>query len=877
MNYLDFDLLIERSGEKYKARVLNCPAGQATIEFSPPFSELELDNFLLKIGRPRRSGRSVGSPEVETTKAFGERLFKAIFDGAVYGCFHSSLDEVKRQQAGLRLRLRLADVPELANVPWEYLYYNSAFDRFLCLSSETPIVRYLDLPERIRPLAVKPPIRILVMISSPTNYPKLEVEQEWANLNQALDDLKRRGLVTLEKLEKANLTALQKQLRLADYHIFHYIGHGGFDSQSHDGVLIMEDEHNFGHAVSGRNLGTILYDERTLRLVLLNACEGARGSITEPFAGTAQSLVRQGIPAVIAMQFEVTDQAAITLAHEFYDALADGYPLDAALAEARKAIFAQGNNVEWGTPVLYMRSPDGRIFDIETIKRRVFISYKRKAEPDQSFAIEIYNVLRQMHEVFIDQTMLVGSQWVAHIMEELHRTDFLITLLSERSVNSEMVQEEIRIAHNLAEHQRGSPVILPVRLAYSEPFPYPLSEYLNSIHWAFWQGPEDTPRLIGELKRATAGSVLPIGDEEAKAKIIRPSPLQQLPPPFIQAQPVIPAKIESPEGTMDPQSKYYVERPGDWVARSAIQRQGETITIKAPRQMGKSSLLLRIMEQATKMNKRVVFFDFQQFDKSALRQADSFFRQFCSWLTYKLIMQDRVDTYWKIPLGNIQRCTSYVEEYVLKELNDRLVLAMDEVETLFDTDFRSDFFGMLRSWHNSRREGSIWKKLDLVLVTSTEPYQFVDNLNQSPFNVGEVIALTDFTLEHIADLNRRHGSPLTPQEEQHLLHLLGGQPYLVRRALYLVASKRMTAAELFAHATDDRGPFGDHLRNHLFRLHGRKELIEGLLQVIHQGTCQDDHVFFRLYGAGLVRKGESRAVLPRCQLYADYFREQLHG
>jgi serine/threonine protein kinase len=507
---------------------------------------------------------------------------------------------------------------------------------------------------------------------------------------------------------------------------------------------------------------------------------------------------------------------------------------------------------------------------------RIFISYKRNVEPDQSVAQQIYQALSSQHEVFIDQTMLVGSQWVGRIMEELHRTDFLITLLSEHSVNSEMVQEEIRVAHNLAEPQRGSPVILPVRLAYSEPFPYPLSEYLNAIHWAFWQGPEDTPQLIEALKKAMAGSVLPIGDEEAKAKIIRPSPLQQLPPPFAQAQPVISARIESPEGTMDPQSGYYVERPSDGVARSAIQRQGETITIKAPRQMGKSSLLLRIIEQATKINKRVVFFDFQQFDKSALRQADSFFRQFCSWLTYKLIMQDQVDTYWKIPLGNIQRCTSYVEEYVLKELNDRLVLAMDEVETIFDTDFRSDFFGMLRSWHNSRREGSIWKQLDLVLVTSTEPYQFVDNLNQSPFNVGEVIALTDFTPAHIADLNHRHGSPLTPQEEQQLLQLVGGQPYLVRRALYLIASKRMTTAELFVHATDDRGPFGDHLRNHLFRLHGRQELIEGLLQVIHKGTCQDDHVYFRLRGAGLVRKGEGRAVLPRCQLYAHYFREQLH-
>ena len=98
----------------------------------------------------------------------------------------------------------------------------------------------------------------------------------------------------------------------------------------------------------------------------------------------------------------------------------------------------------------------------------------------------------------------------------------------------------------------------------------------------------------------------------------------------------------------------------------------------------------------------------------------------------------------------------------------------------------------------------------------------------------------------------------------------------MRRALYLVACKRLTTVELFAQATDDRGPFGDHLRNHLFRLHGKEDLMQGLYQVIHTGTCKDERVFFRLRGVGLVHR-EGRAVLPRCWLYADYFREHLHG
>ena len=146
-------------------------------------------------------------------------------------------------------------------------------------------------------------------------------------------------------------------------------------------MLILEDEDKRGREVSGQYLGALLHDQRTLRLAVLNACEGARSSSDEVFSGTAQSLVQQGLPAVIAMQFEVTDTAAITLTHEFCEAIADGYPVDAALAEARKAIFAQGNDVEWGTPVLYMRSPDGRIFDIDPAQQSIPVAQPAPAAP----------------------------------------------------------------------------------------------------------------------------------------------------------------------------------------------------------------------------------------------------------------------------------------------------------------------------------------------------------------------------------------------------------------------------------------------------------------------------------------------------------------
>ena len=203
------------------------------------------------------------------------------------------------------------------------------------------------------------------MISSPADYPGLDVENEWSRLNQALAGLIEKGQVRLERLADARLSVLQRRLRGGEYHVLHFIGHGGFDPATQDGVLVLCDEAGKGRLVSAEHLGTLLHDHRSMRLVVLNACEGSRSSRADPFAGVAQTLVQQGVPAVIAMQFEITDQAAITFAEEFYAATAGGYPVDAALAAARKAIFAAGNDIEWGTPVLFLRAPDGRLFSVD--------------------------------------------------------------------------------------------------------------------------------------------------------------------------------------------------------------------------------------------------------------------------------------------------------------------------------------------------------------------------------------------------------------------------------------------------------------------------------------------------------------------------------
>jgi hypothetical protein len=212
ISYLDFYLLLSRAERGYRAQVLSSPAGEASAEFVAPFSDLELENFVLRVGRPRHRTRRIGSPDLEAVKTLGKGLYDAVFSGDVRACWRTSLSEAEAQNAGLRLRLRIADAPELNDVPWEYLY-NASLNRFLSLSEYTPLIRYLDIPERIRPLPVDARLEILVMISSPADYPGLDVESEWSRLNKALAGPVGSGQVRLHRLPEARLTALQRELR----------------------------------------------------------------------------------------------------------------------------------------------------------------------------------------------------------------------------------------------------------------------------------------------------------------------------------------------------------------------------------------------------------------------------------------------------------------------------------------------------------------------------------------------------------------------------------------------------------------------------------------------------------------------------------------
>ena len=368
--YLDFELEIGLGQGREYPLVARSPAGEARATLVFPFDKLALESHLkdLHIALLSSGGRlrQVLTSQEQAVRNFGSRLFEALFTGEVGRLYAACQQKAETHEQGVRLRLRI-QAPELAVLPWEYLY-DERQKNYVCLSTQTPVVRYIDAPLPISRLAVAPPLRILGMIADPESpmLERLDVQREKERLERALRGMQGSQSIELHWLESPTWRALQKALRAGPWHIFHFIGHGGFDSLADEGLIIFEDQAHQPHPMRASELAGLLVDHRSLRLVVLNACQGAMGSQHDLFSSTAAILSRCRIPAVIAMQHKITDDAAIELAQVFYETLMEGLPVEKALAEARKAVkLAVTNTLEWGTPVLYLRAADGVLFSVQ--------------------------------------------------------------------------------------------------------------------------------------------------------------------------------------------------------------------------------------------------------------------------------------------------------------------------------------------------------------------------------------------------------------------------------------------------------------------------------------------------------------------------------
>lgn len=398
-SYLDLELQITptsaaNDAPRYTARVLSSPVGQAKGDFAMPFNQNDLSLFGEQIAL---AGMMNDDPFQNGNLAqLGGSLFDALFRDELLVCLSRSLDHARRADKGLRIKLRLNEAPELLLLPWEYLYHRS-LRRFLTLSVHTSLVHFIELPQATEIPAAVGPLSILVVTASPNDMAPIDVAHELANVETALADLVAHGLVTIEHLDNPKIAELQQMLRRGQYHILHFIGHGDFDEARQTGSLFLIDEAGQPDPIDGRALGILLHNEPTLRLVVLNACEGSRTAASDLFAGVAHSLVQQGVPAVIAMQNVVSDRAAITFSQELYAAVADGYPIDAALTEARVALSTRAGGGEWGTPRLLMHAADGILWQLKSTDARPRAPRRAQSDDRTSAAVTAASINRDLN------------------------------------------------------------------------------------------------------------------------------------------------------------------------------------------------------------------------------------------------------------------------------------------------------------------------------------------------------------------------------------------------------------------------------------------------------------------------------------------------
>ena len=364
--YADFDVLLEPRGDGFVSRVLDSPVGPTGPEEFVPPDVAGVTDLVQGMRDLRRI--TPAHPEVPIAaalpsaaiKAFGTKLFEALFTGGVESALRSSLHVSAKHNEGLRLRLQFAATPDLTSLPWELLY-DPVRRRFPCRQDDFPTVRVVDVPEPIAPLTLSGPIRMLVAISSPIDLPQLDVEAEWRRLTTTLAPLTDTGRLELERLDQATLEALRIAATDGEFHVFHFIGHGGVDPESGEGLLAFGGPTGRAQLEPCSHVADLLGNS-PIELAVLNSCEGGRVTAVDPYGSSALTLVEHGIPAVVAMQFEISDVAATAFSGVLYEHVTAGAGIDLAVTLARQAILT-ASPAEWSTPVLYLRPEGSRLFN----------------------------------------------------------------------------------------------------------------------------------------------------------------------------------------------------------------------------------------------------------------------------------------------------------------------------------------------------------------------------------------------------------------------------------------------------------------------------------------------------------------------------------
>jgi class 3 adenylate cyclase len=482
--------------------------------------------------------------------------------------------------------------------------------------------------------------------------------------------------------------------------------------------------------------------------------------------------------------------------------------------------------------------------------RKVALLYKPALHPDTHVLRLLEEQLHESgYEVFVDNQQKIDAAWARAIEEPIRQADAVIAVISPRSLQSEMLEFELETAHD-QQIRTGKPAILPVIIGDAEPLEGPAGAIVRPLPRFAWSGPEADQKLVAELLAAIAEPLPPRAHE---------------------------VKLEPVGGAVPADSPFYIRRRSDDEFLQALEAGESILLVKGARQTGKTSMLAQGTRRARELGRQHAITDFQKFNAAQMASDDRFYRLLAATLSRQLGVQYDFDAEWDEIFGANLNMESFMRSLLL-ERDTHLVWFMDEVDKLFTAPFASDFFGLVRSWHNARstEPDGPWRRLTVIIAYATEAHLFIQDLNQSPFNVGRRLDLEDFSLQQTVDLNARYGGPLRSCQECEALHkLLGGQPFLTRRALDALATGKCDLTGLLEEAARDTGPFADHLQRILVSVSRLAKVTEYVKGILGGTATPNQDAYYRLLTAGIIRQDRAGHVVFRCELYRRYLQRHL--